>query len=374
MASQVLGSGFSLPANTQTLVSDEVVAKVVSCRSGGSDATFPGLQITNREGNTRVVAGGVFGGATNMSDYLRVATWSPNIAYNQGSWVFYQPPAPAAASYWIRTAATASVVGVPPSAPDWTQQTTGFPNAIGVFTEMGTQLGATGNTTSFQGDGKLAAPGCGTSTLVLSDYEALQGGVATTLGASTFHSKLTISAPTGPIAGSAPPTGVDATLSFGASSVAGVPALYEIYNGAGNPGGGAPANCLSLFGYANPGGLAAYFITTPCAGATFPSATAPAILQLTAPQQTGRVNIANAASASAAIPMTGLTTGAVVIANVLGEASAVGSTTQVSPAAFDATLTSVIADVSVAGQITLRGNGVAAAANGVVVEWFIVRL
>ena len=305
-------------------------------------------------------------------DYQDVGTWNAQTAYPQGSWVSYS------GSNWYKTSAGLSTVGVAPVAgPDWSNKVAGSAYAATTIEKDTLNLLAGGPQLAMNNNPQ----GVGLSS-VWNDYPAsvlpnpvYPAGSAHTL---SVNGQLQINAP----APTSAQHGTDAVLSLSSTSLsAGNPeSTFTFYNGVGNPGGGAPPNALTLYGYPGGGGLAALLTTTPCVDLAGPpvvnwgaSGDNPALLQFISNQQSGRVNIASGASTSA-ITCAGIGNGSIVFAQVLGEASAVGATSQISPAEFDATLTNVIADTSVAGTITLRGNGNATSANGVVVEYFIVRL
>ena len=370
MASQVLGSGFSLPTNTNTLVADEVVAKILTARSGGSSATFPGLITYTREGNERVFSAGVFGGATNMTDRIEPATWSASIAYTQGSWVRVPGVPPAADTYWVRSAAGLSVVGVPPSAPDWQAQVGGYPSNGNNFFNINSQIFPTSTDTTLQTDGKLSAAGVGSAGLLLST-NFVNGAalvppqpVSWSQGGATINKSLAIEAP-GVIAGTAPALSNDASLSLHSISTTGVGTRWDFYGGVGNPGGGAPANSLSLYGYPDAGGLALLFNTTPATTNAYGTAAEPAIFQLSAPQQSGSTTIASGGTSAAAIPIAGLTATSIVMATNCGV---------VGTGAVDAASAAIADTSSSPGNLILRTNAAVVAAAGITLKWFIVRL
>lgn len=327
------------------------------------------VQLDIADGGEEVINCPIQNGQREAQDYLVVAPWSATEAYPQGSIVSN------GGSNWYKQSAGLSTVGVAPVAGvDWSQKSAGSSYSASTITKDTLNCPLSGPQLYFNSNPQ----GVGLQSGWL-DVAPVVGPPA--IPAYSEHNliinrSLSINAPA-PVAATA---GFDAVLNLEATSLAaGNPSTtFTFYNGVGNPGGGAPANQLSLYGYPSGGGVVLLATTTPAVDIAGPPAVPygsslanPALFQLTAPQQSGRVNIPTG-QANAVLAIAGSTSQTIIFTQVLGVADAVGSTTQVAPLVADGTLTSVIPDTRVAGTITLTGNANATNANGVIVEWFIV--
>lgn len=178
-------------------------------------------------------------------------------------------------------------------------------------------------------------------------------------GSASFRDDVSITG--GPIV--SPVLGRDAKIAMAATSLSvGNPtSSFEQYVGAGNPGGGAPANAFSLYGY-SVAGVAQLLVSTPAVdvpGTPFGTGVAaPAVLQLTAAQQSGQA-VVLLGGQTVVVPLPAITGNAKVLAVVAGLAP-------------DATATHFCVKLNAGVGFSIVFNAPATA--DVFVDYFIVRL
>jgi len=247
------------------------------------------VQINNAsDGSSEVINYLNQNGADQAQDYLVRATWNATTAYPQGSWVV-----DATGNSWVKVSAGSSTPGTAPAPTDWALKANGTSLSASTITKDALAVAGGGPVLYLNSNPQ----GVG----VQSKWNDNGGnsGAVPPIPPFSSHSTQVTDALTVYGNNVIEPTslGKDCVLSLSVQSIVpGNPRTsYTFYNGAGNPGGGAPPNCLSLYAYGNIGSVSQLLNSTPMidyTGDNYGSSfTNPALLNFVGPQQSGRVSL-----------------------------------------------------------------------------------